>query len=205
MYRMARFRDRTATWMSGTVAALALLAMMSARVADAVVPVADDLDARHRIGVQLGGSAFAQLVYRLRLVGHSYLEVGGAGAPEGVLNASLGLVVAHTTGTRFFPYAAAGVGMGGTQGRTAQRNAAGKECGLDTPGCPWSSHAVGFFYARVGVGTSIDDARRFSLHLDVGTWIGEKTSSSDDGLGARTSSSARITWPMVGLACFYRF
>jgi hypothetical protein len=193
--------------MSRIALALALVAAAPARAADAPAPPPDDLDARHRVGVQLGGSAFVQVVYRLRLLGHSYLEVGGGGAPEGTLNASLGLVVAHSTGTRFFPYAAAGVGMGTTTSAPGmEKNAAGASCGLDaTAGCPWSSRAVGFFYARAGVGAVVDASRHLSLHLDVGTWVGEKAVTSDDGRGTRTSATTRITWPMVGVAGYYSF
>jgi hypothetical protein len=191
--------------MSGLSIALVLLAATPARGAEETATVADNLDARHHIGFQLGGSAFAQIVYRLRVVGHAYLEIGGAAVPEGTLNTSVGFVVAHATGTRFFPYAGAGVGFGGMSGRDANKNAAGQECGIDTPGCSWSSRTMGFFHIRAGAGVVLDTARHISLGLDIGSWIGATSHVTDDGNGGRTSSSRRIVWPMAGLAFLYSF
>lgn len=191
--------------MSCIFGALAALAAEPVAGAEATATVADNLDARHSLGFQLGGSAFAQMVYRLRLVRHSYLEVGGAGAPEGVLNASLGLMVAHSTGTRFYPYAAAGAGFASAAGRVAQKNAAGDVCGIDTPGCAWTNRGAAFFYVRAGAGVVLDTARHVSLGFDLGSWIGETFHGTHDGSAGTTYSSRRIVWPMAGVSGFYSF
>jgi hypothetical protein len=198
------FPTRIGTWMSGIFVALFLLA---ARPAHATVPaatIADNLDARHSLGFQVGGSAVAQVVYRLRVFSHAYLEIGGAGAPEGALNGSIGLLVAHSTGTRLFPYAGAGLGFAGQTGPDAQTNAAGESC-LDAPECPWSGRGLAFFYVRAGVGLVLETTKHISLGLDIGTWIGEAWHRTDDGNGGKTFSSRRIVWPMAGLAGFYSF
>jgi hypothetical protein len=157
------------------------------------------LDARHRVGWQLGGSAIFQVVYRLRLLGHSYLEVGAGGLPEGaLLNASAGLVVAFSTGTRWYPYAAGGVGGAGAAGPTPVTCDGGA-----STGCPWSSDGVAFGYVRAGAGAEL--GRHASLELDLGAWGGARTHTADDGKGMKTSSSRRFVWPMAGVACIYSF
>lgn len=192
------------SWMAGMFVALFLLAEKPAHATEAAATVADNLDARHSLGFQVGGSAVVQGVYRLRVFSHAYLEIGGGGAPEGALNGSVGLRVAHSTGTRLFPYASAGLGFAGMTGPDAQKNAAGETC-LGTPGCPWSTRSVDFFYVRAGAGLVLDTTKHISLDLDIGTWIGDASRTTDDGKGDKTSSSRKIVWPMAGLAGFYSF
>lgn len=189
--------------MSGFLVVAALLAVRPAGAADAVARAQDDLDARHRIGLQLGGSSFVQIVYRLRMFSHVYLDLGAGGAPHALLNASAGIVVARSTGTRFYPYAAGGAGFGLSGGATS--NADGESCYSATSKCPWESNSLSYWYARGGVAMMLDPRRRVSLALDVGTWVGTKWHASDAGMGNRTSSSAKIIWPMAGLAGFFSF
>jgi hypothetical protein len=165
----------------------------------------DDLNARHRFGVQLGGSSFAQASYRLRMFGHLYLDVGLGGAPHGIMNGSAGLVVAHATGTRLFPYAASGFGFGFLAGPGDTGVDPSAKCDYGGPTCPWDDVGVTYWYGRAGVGVMLDQARRFSLLLDLGVWVGTKWRSRGDGQGMRTDTSERFIWPMPGLASFVSF
>jgi hypothetical protein len=192
--------------LSGFLFALALATAGRTRAADVTAAAADDLDARHRVGIQLGGSAFGQVVYRVRLLGHSYLELGGGGLPHGVLNGSAGLVVARSTGTRVYPYAAAGIGFGLLAGYAAQKDAAGHDCpSVAASECAWDSRSVLFGYSRVGIAVGVDASRKMSLSFDVGAWYGDRTHSHDDGLGKQTSSSTKILWPMAGVGLLFSF
>jgi hypothetical protein len=208
-----RFRARIATSMSGFAVAFALAAIGTpARAAEpphavtTATPPADDLDARHRVGIQMGGSSFVQVVYRLRMFGHVYLDVGGGGAPEAAMNGSLGIFVARSTGTRFYPYAAGGAGFGVAGGGPSATNKGptGK-CVDGTDGCPWESDSVAYGYARAGVGMTVGVAHRVSLLLDLGVWAGRRYHYSDDGMGTATQSSERFVWPIPGLAGFVSF
>jgi hypothetical protein len=157
------------------------------------------LQSRHGVGVQLGGSSVFELVYRLRLLGHSYLELGLGGLPEGALiDGSAGLMVAFSRGTRWFPYVAGGFGFATMSGPTP----ATCDSGTST-GCPWQSDGVGFGYARAGGGYAV--GRHASIEVDHGAWMGEKGHTSVDGAGVRTSSSRRFVWPMAGAACIWSF
>jgi hypothetical protein len=192
--------------MSGVVVAFLILSLGErAGAAAATTSVQDDLDARHRVGLQVGGSSFVQLVYRLRLFRHLYLELGGAGVPEATLNASAGLMVAHRTGTRFFPYLAGGAGFGASGGGPAVSGAMTSKCVDGTAGCPWESTGVTYGYARAGVGMSFGPNHNASLLLDLGAWIGTKWHRRDDGMGTLTDTSGRFVWPMPGLAMFASF
>jgi hypothetical protein len=200
-----RFRARTATWMSVLALVLALLSPRTLSAAPPAAVVGDDLDARHRVGLQLGGSSFVQLVYRLRLLGHSYLELGGAGAPEGTMNASAGLMVALRTGTRFFPYAAGGVGFGVAGGGPGPSPDEASSCVDGTKSCPWESSGVSYGYARAGVGMTFGVNHNASVLLDFGAWKGTRWHWHDDGMGTLTDVSEPFVWPMPGLAMFASF
>jgi hypothetical protein len=166
---------------------------------------ADDLDARHHFGFQVGGSSFAQVSYRLRMFGHVYLDVGVGGAPHGVMNGSAGLVVARSTGTRVFPYAGGGVGFGVLAGPGDLSGHPDGECNYGGSGCPWDDRSVTYGYGRAGVGVMLDEARRLSLLLDMGVWVGTKWRSRGDGMGMETNTRQRFVWPMPGLAGFVSF
>jgi hypothetical protein len=196
--------------MSGCAIVLALVSPTVAGAAEApsiaAAPPADDLDARHRIGFQAGGSSFLQFDYRLRTVSHVYLDLGLGGAPHGPLNGSVGVVIAYRTGTRFFPYAAGGAGFGvlwsmsDTSGEPSDTR-----CVDGTMDCPSSSRGVYYGYARAGMGMTLGATHHLSLLLDFGAWMGTKWRSRDDGMGTLIETSERFIWPMPGLAGFVSF
>lgn len=156
------------------------------------------LERRHGFGLQIGGSGFLQLVYRYRAAGPLHLELGALGAPHGLANMSLGVVVGSPVGTRLFPYA----GLGGALAGVASESG---------PGCPSSGsclrsdEVLRFFFARFGVGVAFGAERRHLVGLEVGAWLGLHTDTERRGFTTVTRRSERFLWPTAGLAYLFAF
>ena len=158
-----------------------------------------EVNLRHQVGFQAGGSGFAQVVYRYRFLGPLHLDVGMLGAPpDAVLgNVSLGLVATFENRTRFVPYAASGFGAAFVGHRP-------KGCDPSTSDCPDLGDGLAYGYGRAGVGLIVDAARRHLISLDVGVWYGRHDSTTEEGTSTVTTRT-RFLWPMAGLSYLYTF
>jgi len=156
---------------------------------------------RHRVGVQVGGTGFLQMVYRYRLAGPVHLDAGLFGAPHGS-NMSAGLVAMFPAGSRWFPYVGLGGGVAGAFGPKLDDS-----CDAAMTDCPLgkSSSMLTFVHARAGIGLAVDDARRNMRALDVGGWWRTIAARDTDAAGVETKTSRRILWPMAGLAYLHTF
>jgi hypothetical protein len=183
---------------SSVPASLAPTAPPPAIPAAVAAPVAEG---RHQFGLQIGGSGFFQLAYRLRVVGPAHLELGAAGLPHSPFHVTASLLAAIPVSDRWRPYLGFGVGHAGILGRSYPSG-----CMRDAPGClPTDTFDyVNYFSARAGVGYAFGAGRRHSLGIDVGGWYGERGESRTDPDDRTTKSSRRVIWPMAGLSWFYR-
>jgi hypothetical protein len=156
---------------------------------------------RHRLGVQVGGTGFLQMVYRYRVAGPVHLDTGLFGAPHGS-NMSAGLVAMFPAGTRWLPYVGLGGGLAGEGGPKQDDS-----CDPAMTDCPLGkgSTVLRFVYARAGIGLAVDDARRNMLALDVGVWWGTIVGHDTTAAGVETKTSRRILWPMAGFAYLHTF
>jgi hypothetical protein len=154
------------------------------------------LAARHRLGIQVGGSAIAQVAYRYRMIGPLHVDVGLGGLPHGILNGSLGIVVGAPIDNRWFMYVGAGVGHAGVYWGDELYDS---EC---MAGCAKGSNELSFLYGRAGVAVAFGETRRHLLGLDVGGWYGSHRKREEDAAGMEMSSSRPIAWPMAGLSYF---
>jgi len=125
------------------------------------------------IGFQLGGSAVAQILGRINVVGPLYAEVGFfAWGPEPAANGSAGVVVDLAIVGNLSTYAGGGGGFG---------------AGV-------SSYA-GFWHGRVGLGYRFPD-HSIRIGIDGGFWYGLK---GDD----ETAGSDEFLIPMGGFVLLY--
>ena len=159
-----------------------------------VTPDLDEL--RHRLGVQLGGSAYFQISYRYRIVGPLFLDVGALAITHGV-NGSTGFVVQAPVSDRWSLYVGSAAGFGAGFGPSPHPDcdpAATTECPLVT-----GSTTTAFVSGRAGAAYAVGSSRRHIFGLDGGVWYGVLT--DDDGAGG--VSSRRFLWPMAGLSYHY--
>jgi hypothetical protein len=164
-----------------------------ARIEDGVVrPPAKR---RHFLGVQLGGSAYFQLVYRYRLVGALLLDVGGFFfGPPVAMNGSAGLILDVPLARRWSAYAGAGGGAGMVIGEGTD-----PDCPESQPDCPVvAGHtATAQLYGRLGVAVRFGVELRDQVGVDGGVWYG--TLENDDG-GDAAPERRTFIWPMAGLS-----
>jgi hypothetical protein len=197
--------DWIATLMSCSVGALVLVAASAASAKSQSRPSPPQQDekglaARHRLGLQVGGSAVAQVAYRYRMTSSLHLDVGLGGLPHGILNGSLGVIAGVPFDNRWFVYVGVGAGHAGVYWSEALYD---PECPERTSGCPEGSNQLSFFYGRAGVAMALGEARRHLLGLEVGGWYGSHRKRERDDAGATMSSSRPIVWPMAGLSYFF--
>ena len=152
----------------------------------------DLAQSRHQVGVQLGGSAVFQVVYRSPGLGPFHLEVGLAGLPEiGPVNGSLGTLIAFPLANRWLPYLGLGAGTLAISNGTASDRAG-------------TNDVFRYGSARIGLGVALGAQRRHLLSFDVGFWAGAHLVTHVDDAGNVTNVSSRFfIWPMFGLSYFY--
>jgi hypothetical protein len=133
-------------------------------------------------GVQLGGPAVFEVVFRPRIVGPALLEVGGFVAAGGgfVANASLGLVLEMAQPSRTQPYVALGGGVAGGCGESAHG-----------PGCG----GIAYGYSRIGVGLQVGQLSPNLVTLDIGAWFG--------GINSQSQYSRSFVIPMGGIGYYW--
>jgi hypothetical protein len=141
-------------------------------------------------GIQLGGSSFAQLIFRARAAGPLFLDVGaGAFAITHAAggNASIGFVVDVPLARRWSVYTGAGVGAGflfagGGDGGSDEGGTDGDGTSDEEPESTDGENADGdsgtgtlttrYFYGRVGLAVRIGVEQRDQLAIDGGLWRG---------------------------------
>ncbi len=139
------------------------------------------------LGFQIGGTAYLQLIYRLRMFGPLLLDIGGAGfvLPPGGAggNVSGGLVVDVPLVRRWSIYTGAGGG------------AAFVWAG-DGEGTGTTSQA--YYYGRIGFAVRLGPEHLDQIGIDGGAWFG-KLYDQDDRVEGTSKSERRFLWPMAGL------
>jgi hypothetical protein len=198
-----RWGDRIATLMSWLAGALVLVAAAAANAQSPAAPAPpaqaeSGFAARHRLGLQIGGSAVFQVAYRYRMMGPLHVDLGLAGLPHSPVNGSLGVVAGAPADNRWFLYVGVGVGHAGIE-RSGMID--GRGC-YGMPGCPNGGDYLSFLYGRAGVAVALGATRRHLVGLDVGGWYGSHRKREEDAAGVETSWSRRIVWPMAGLSYF---
>jgi len=145
------------------------------------------------IGVQAGGSGFVQFVGRVRALGPFHIEAGAFGGSH-IMHASMGITLGTRFDERWFPYAGAGVGMGGSFSSPSN-------CPAEQVGCQEDSRGqiLTYGYARAGLGVAYGSGRRHLIAVDLALWRGrhEKTATTS---GVTTRQSRPITWVVPGLS-----
>ena len=138
------------------------------------------------LGFQIGGTAYLQLLYRLRIVGPLLLDLGGLGfaLPGGAGgNVSGGLVVDVPLARRWSIYTGAGGG--------AAFIFAGDGEGAGTTG-------QAYYYGRLGFAVRLGVEHLDQLGIDGGAWYG-KLYERDHSVEGTSSSEQRFLWPMAGV------
>lgn len=132
---------------------------------------------RHRVGVQAGGTAFLQAVYRRRLVSGFELDLGFFGAP-GFVNGSLGLVATAPMHDWLRGYLGGGGGFVAAFGATADPSCRGDRA------CPYVDGSLwrGFGYLRTGLALAVSETNE--VGLGVAVWYG--STRENDGAGVET-------------------
>jgi hypothetical protein len=153
------------------------------------------LTARHRFGVQVGGSGIFQVVYRLRALGPVHLDVGAFGAPHGI-GGSGGLVADLIRRERWTLYVGGGIGAGAIIGSVPVDG-----CDASRTDCERMSSAfeAAYGHARAGVAIHFGARRRHSLGLDLGVWHGVHRDREDGEVTERDA----FTIPMAGASYLF--
>jgi hypothetical protein len=155
---------------------------------------------RHAIGVQVGGSAFLQAMYRFRAWGPLHLEVGGAGLPHGLpSNMTLGTTLAFFRDERWFPYVGGGVAVAGFDAINSQ------PCQVMNMPCDHEGRArvLRYLHVRAGLGIALGDRRCHSLAAELNVWGGQYLVRNRAATGAESRSSRSFVWPMPGVSYFF--
>jgi len=149
------------------------------------------------IGAQLGGTAFLQLLGRIRVAGPLYTEAGlFVWGPTPMANGSAGVVVDVPILGNLSTYAGAGLGFGWTTEEN-MRPGCEEKIGED---CILTANAyLGFGHSRVGLGYRLPD-RGIRIGVDVGFWYGR---AGDDGGIDQTAGSHPFLIPMAGFAVLH--
>ena len=110
-------------------------------------------------GIQLGGPAVFEVMFRPRIAGPVLLELGAFGVAGGGLagNASVGAIVELSQGHTVRPY----VAMGASAATGCGESETGRGCSGLVFGC-----------TRAGVGVDVGPDPSNLVTLDVGGWVG---------------------------------
>jgi hypothetical protein len=163
----------------------------------AAPPAVDTLSWRHEVGLQLGGTAYAQIAYRYRFWGPLHIEIGALGSHH-VMNGSAGLLIKVALDSRWAVYAGSGGGFGWGGGPATD-----KSCDANTTDCPLTTSFGGtyFVHVRAGLALKLDASRRHAISIDGGFWTGTEWERG----GGQPSYSRPIFWPMAGCAYHHAF
>jgi hypothetical protein len=161
------------------------------------------------IGGQFGGSGIVQGVYRRRIYGPLFFDIGLLVVPAPVVHGSAGLVVDVPTSLRWSLYAGGGGGFwavfaGGGDGCSRDTQSGDPEPGDAAGGgaddCSVSSDGpVTYWYGRVGAAYRLGPQLRDQIGIDVGFWSGAQTTTVSDG----PDTVDHFVWPMVGLSMMH--
>jgi hypothetical protein len=134
-------------------------------LATSVTALADDPE----WGIQLGGPAFAQFMFRPRIAGPLRLELGALPlfTGGGVWNASAGLYVEILRKPNWEPYVAAGA-------------AAGQTCGEDVERARLVCSTIYFASTRFGAALGVGEDRQNRITIDAGAWYGKVNPADDE-------------------------
>jgi hypothetical protein len=178
-----------------------------------LVPVPKSADEKSRpvsarynfLGAQFGGSGIVQGVYRRRLYGPLFFDLGLLAVPAPVLHGSAGLVLELPTSSRWSIYTGGGGGFyaglagggegcpSGSENGDPEASDAAADSGDD---CVTTS--VGpttYLYGRVGIAVRLGPQLRDQIGIDAGFWSGAERTVSSNGAVARHP----FLWPMAGL------
>lgn len=135
-------------------------------------------------GIQLGGPAFLQFIFRPHIVGPLRLEVGALPlfTGGGVWNASAGLYVEILRQPNWEPYVAAGA-------------AAGQRCGEDVERARLVCSTIYFASARFGAALGVGEDRQNRITIDAGAWYGKVDPADEE--------PQRFLTPMGGVGFYW--
>jgi hypothetical protein len=150
---------------------------------------------RHRIGIEVGGSAYAQVAYRLRLSERTLIQTGGLLGPSNVVpgNVTLGGIVEIYDNAAMTTY----IGAGATYAFVAGKSFRGGDR-YDL----WQERIFG--YGRVGLALKVGDGEGL-LALELGSWAGVRQDRHDYWDARPTKLAFRHSFlrPMLGLSYFW--
>ena len=143
---------------------------------------------RHWLGVEVGGTAAAQAVWKLRVAGPVHLNLGVFAGPE-FFNGSAGVRV-HVVDRRSW-----GWGVGGGVGGMGLIGFA-EPCPADNPECESHAPSVtwGFGWLMAHIDTDVGSAGRSRLGCEAGFWTGSRHEVEDSG----RETDERFVTAMVG-------